>query len=197
MTKFATLIFLSIVSVTLNAQDVTVEKMNPDQYVFWISVKAQMKISKETRKEVYDVRSNRKKPQDGTVRNYERYLFKSVKGGRHLPVGPFLEFDDAVRATDMYKLARHTSKSIEEEIRNFVDTSANFEYYWFFLKFKIAPRTGKFILKRTAARVASGDLKDFKQVLWEGLFFKQLAIGPFTSQVEAEEAKRLYRLEED
>ncbi len=97
----------------------------------------------------------------------------------------------------MYNLAKHTSESMAKEISNFKDSTAASQYYWFFLKFEKRPRTGKFDLQRTAARVATGDLKDFKQVLWEGIFFKQLAIGPFPTKVETEEAKRLYRLEED
>lgn len=196
-TKIIATIFLMLFGVFIKAQNVEVVGMDPNMYVFWITVNAEIKISKETKKEAYVIRTARKKPKGGKHISYEKFLFRSVKGGRQLPIGPFLEYDDALRAAKMYNLAKHTSETMAAEIRNFKDSTAANEYYWFFLKFEKRPRTGKFDLQRTAARVASGDLKDFKQVLWEGIFFKQLAVGPFPSQIEAEEAKRLYRLEED
>jgi hypothetical protein len=195
--KTLTIAFLCLFDISAEAQDVNVIGMDPNQYVFWITVNADIKISKETHKEVYVVRSARKKPKGGKHVAYEKFLYRSVLGGRQLPIGPFLEYDDAKRAAGMYDLAKHTSQTMEKEIQNFKDSTAGSEYYWFFLKFSINKRTKKFELERTAARVAYGSLKDFKQVLWEGTFFKQLAIGPFPTQVEAEEAKRLYRLEED
>ncbi len=195
--KILTFFFICFIVISSNAQEVGVVGMDPNQYVFWITVNADIKISKETHKEVYVVRTARKKPKGGKHIAYEKFLYHSVLGGRQLPIGPFLEYNDAQRAVGMYNLARKTSQSMEKEIQNFKDSTAAGEYYWFFLKFSISKRTGKFELERTAARVASGNLKDFKQVLWEGTFFKQLAIGPFPSQVEAEESKRLFRLEED
>lgn len=195
--KFIVTAILSLFIVTSNAQEVNVVGMDPNQYVFWITVNADIKISRETKKEAYVIRSGRKRPKGGKHRDYEKYLYQSIKGGRQLPIGPFLEYDDAKRAAKMYNLAKHTSESMTKEISNFKDSTAANEYFWFFLKFNKLPRSGKFDLQRTAARVASGNLIDFKQLLWEGIFFKQLAIGPFASQIEAEEAKRLYRLEED
>ncbi len=195
--KFLTFFFISFFINSVCSQEVGVIGMDPNQYVFWITVNADIKINKETHKEAYVVRTARKKPKGGKHIAYEKFLYRSVLGGRQLPIGPFLEYDDAKRAAGMYNLARQTSETMEREIQNFKDSTAANEYYWFFLKFSINKRTGRFELERTAARVASGDLKDFKQVLWEGIFFKQLAIGPFPTQIEAEESKRLYRLEED
>lgn len=199
MNKAKLLTFLLIFSpfISASSQNVDVVGMDPNQYVFWITVNADIKISGETKKEAYVIRTARKKPKGGKHIAYQKFLFRSVKGGRQIPIGPFLEYDDAVRAASMYNLAQHTSETMREEISNFKDTTAANEYYWFFLKYRIAPRTKKYIFERTAARVAFGSLKEFREVLWEGIFFKQLAIGPFPSQVEAEEAKRLYRLEED
>ena len=190
-------ILVCLLSLTVGAQEVNVAKMDKDQFVFWITANAQIKISTETKKEVYVIRTTRGKPYSGKVRTYEKILWKTLNHGRQIPIGPFFEFADAKRAVKMYELAGHSSLSMEEEISNFNDSTAANEYYWFFLKFSISPRKRIIVLERTAARVAFGDLKDFRQILWEGLSFKQLAIGPFASQFEAEEAKRLYRLEED
>ena len=193
--RLATLVILSVVvSSSAKAQDAYTVKKDPDLYVFWITVNASIKISKETRKEAYVIRTARKKPKGDKHIAYEEFLYKSLKGGRQIPIGPFWEYNDALRAAEMYNLAKHTTETMDEEIRNFHDSTAINEYYWFFLKFKFSKRKKKILLERTAARVAFGDLKEFKQVLWEGIFFKQLAVGPFPTQEEAEEAKRLYQI---
>ena len=97
----------------------------------------------------------------------------------------------------MYDLARHTDETMEKDIANFKDTTAADEYFWFFLKYTISKRKKRYELARMPAAVSSGSLREFKQVLWEGLGFQNLNIGPFASHEEAEESKRRYRIEED
>ena len=171
-------------------------KNNPDRFVFWVSVNASIKISNETKKEVYVIRTSRNKPYSGKIRKYQRFLHKSLIAGHSIPIGPFDNYEDAARAADYYKLTKFNSKTMEKSIGQMPDSIMNEEYYWFFLKFSYSQRKRTIYLKRTAARVASGNLRDFRSVLWEGRSFKKLAAGPFISQEEAEEAKRLYRLEE-
>lgn len=196
-------LFLTFTLIVLNglysgilAQEVSVSHYSDDQFVFWIAVRAQIKISNETKKEVYVVQTVRNKAQSGKVLKYEKNLWRNLNSGYQLLIGPFTEYNDAMRAAKMYQLSKFNTKTMEKDINTYVDSTAASEYYWFFLKYKIMPRTKRLSLERTAARVAFGSLKDFRQVLWEGLSFQQLAIGPFPTQVEAEEAKRLYRLEE-
>lgn len=179
------------------AQGVSVEKFDPDRFVFWFYVRAEIKLDRETKRPIYVIRTLSKTPKSGAIRKYEKDLWNYLGGGQQLSIGPFLEYQDAIRAIDMYDLARHTNETMEEAISTFQDSTAASEYFWFFLKYKISPRKGSYLLERTAARVAYGGIKEFKQVLWEGLSFQQLAVGPFASQAEAEEAKRLYRIEED
>ena len=171
-------------------------KNDPDRFVFWVSVNASIKISNETKKEAYVIKTSRNKPYSGKILKYQRFLHKSLIAGHSIPIGPFDNHDDAMRAVDYYKLTKFNSETIKKSIAQMTDSIMNEEYYWFFIKFYYLPRKKTIKLERTAARVASGNLADFRTVLWEGLFHKQLAIGPFISQEEAEEAKRLYRLEE-
>jgi len=191
-----TFTFLIVVNPVVFGQEVSVSHYSDNQFVFWIAIRAQIKISNETKKEVYVIQTARNKAQSGKVLKYEKSLWRNLNSGYQLLIGPFTEYNDAMRAAEMYKLSKFDTQSMQAEINNYVDSTAASEYYWFFLKFKIMPRTKRISLERTAARVAFGTLKDFRQVLWEGLNFQQLAIGPFQTQVEAEEAKRLYRLEE-
>jgi len=171
-------------------------KNDPSRFVFWISVNASIKISNETKKEVYVIRTSRTKPYSGKIMKYRRFLHKSLIAGHSIPIGPFDNYDDALRAVGYYKLTSFKSETMAKSIAQMPDSIMSDEYYWFFVKFYYLPRKKTIKLERTAARVASGNLRDFRTVLWEGIFFKQLAIGPFISQEEAEEAKRLYRLEE-
>ena len=76
-----------------------------------------------------------------------------------------------------------------------MDTTNNI-YYWYVLKFSKSDRTNRYLIDRQPARVAEGRLKDFRYFMWSSLILQQLAIGPFTSKIEAEESKRIFRLEE-
>lgn len=171
-------------------------RQDRDRFVFWISVRAETKISRETKKEAYVIRTTRNEPHSGKVTKYQKFLHRSLKAGQNIPIGPFDNFEDAKRAVEYYKLTKYNSETMEKDIHTRVDSTAVGDYYWFFIKFYYLPRKRTLVLERTAARVAYGSIKDFRTVLWEGIFFKQLAVGPFATQEEAEEAKRLYRLEE-
>ncbi len=197
MMKFSTTIILATTVLTgcFLPKKSTV-KNDPNRFVFWVTVNASIKISNETKKEVYVVKTARNKPGSGKIRKYQRFLHKSLIAGHSIPIGPFDNYDDALRAVDYYKLTKFNNETIKKSIDQMPDSIMNDEYYWFFLKFSYSQRKKTIFLERTAARVASGNLGDFRTVLWEGLSFKQLAAGPFISQEEAEEAKRLYRLEE-
>lgn len=178
-------------------EGISVEGSDKNQYVFWFYVKAEIKTNKVTKKPSYSVRILSKKPKSGNINKFDKDLWRNLNAGQNLVIGPFLEYADAERAIKMYNLGRHTDESMAKEIANFHDSTAASEYYWFFLKYTISKRKHKFIFERTAARVHSGSLKEFKETLWEGLTFKQLAIGPFAQPTEAEESKRRYRIEEN
>jgi hypothetical protein len=181
----------------LSAQGVFTQKFDPGQYVYWFFIRAESKFDKETKRPIYVVRTLSKMPKSGTISVYEKEVWKYLQGGQQLAVGPFLEFNDAKRAIAAYDLAKLPKEKMEEEVANFKDSTITVdEFYWYFLKFKIAQRTHKYILERTAAAVATGGLNEFLHVFLEGVTFEQLAMGPFSSQIEAEESKRLNRLEE-
>ncbi len=188
-------IILNFLFVNIYSQAST-ETNNPDRIVYWFYVKAFIKPDKITRAPVYKIRKIGRSPIANKISKYEYKLWQYLNKGSKLAIGPFDNFYDAKYAIGMYNLARATNESMQNELDNFVDTSKRDIVYWFSLKFDISKRTRAFKLKRTAARVASGSVKQFREALWEFLSFQQLAVGPFSSQIEAEEAKRLYRLEE-
>jgi hypothetical protein len=190
-------IILSLSWITKSKAQVTVEGLDPNQFVFWFYIRAEIKTNRLTKKPSYVVRTLSKTPKSGNLMKFDKDLWRNLQGGQNLVIGPFTEYIDAVRAIKMYDLAGQTDETMEKEIANFRDSTATGEYYWFFLKFQTSKRKGSYILERMPARVFSGSVKEFKQVLWEGLGFQNLNIGPFASQIEAEESKRRYRIEED
>lgn len=179
------------------AQRVTKDGYDPNKYVYWFFIRAESKFDKETKRPVYVVRILSKTPKSGTLAVYEKEVWRYLQGGQQLAIGPFYDYNDARRAIAAYDLARLPKERMDEELGVFKDTyMTSDDYYWYFLKFRVAQRTGKFIFERTAARVDFGDINQFLQVFLEGVTFEQLAIGPFATQIEAEESKRLNRLEE-
>ncbi len=199
LNKCILLIIISLLSINSFAQEgegIDVKDQNMDQYVFWFYIKADIKRDRMTKKPAYVVRILSKKPKSGTLAQFDKDLWRNLNAGHNLVVGPFLEYTDAKRAIKLYDLAKKTDETMDKEIANFKDTTASGEYYWFFLKYRITARKHKFEFQHTPARVAAGNIPTFKQVLWEGLKFQQLAIGPFAQTIEAEESKRRYRIEE-
>ncbi|OQY01747.1 MAG: hypothetical protein B6I20_07525 [Bacteroidetes bacterium 4572_117] len=192
---YSTLIAIFVFnSYSVKAQ-IDVEEFDNDQYVFWFYIKAEIKTDRELKRPVYKVRRIGKDVKSGTMRKYKKEVWRNTNSGQQLPIGPFLELGDAERANRMYDLARKTSEQMEKEIASTIDTTDN-TYFWYPIQFTLSNRTRKILIKRQPARVAEGSLIDFRSFMWEVLMNKQLAIGPFTSKMEAEESKRLYRLED-
>ncbi|MFN8255149.1 MAG: hypothetical protein U0W24_05635 [Bacteroidales bacterium] len=191
-------LFISFGWADLSAQDQTfVQKFDPELYVHWFYIKAETKIDKVLKTPVYVVRTLSQTPKSGKLSLFQKDVYRCLKGGQQIAVGPFTEYKDAQRALAMYDLARYTQATWEAEIQSFQDTSGIDEYNYFTIEYRLTERTHKYVLKRTAAAVATGTLREFREALWEGLVQKKLFIGPFTMYEEAEESKRLYRLEEE
>ncbi len=165
------------------------------QKVYWFHIKAYIKPDKVTKKSVYMIKLGEIEPKYGTIHDYEYDLWKQLQVGSNLLIGPFLDYHDAKSAMEPYRQQNKIQDINKTEIQNEILVKG--EYYWYFLTFKITERDRSYSLQRIAAAVASGELMEFKEVLAEGLSWQKLAIGPFSSQVEAEESKRLNRLEEN
>ncbi len=189
-----TLLLFLATSYSLKSQ-ASATDLDENQHVHWFYIKADIKKDKKLQKPVYVVRRLGKNIKSGTFKKYREEVWRYIMAGNQLTIGPFLELNDAKRANETYNLSGKTREQIEKEIENTIDTTNNV-YYWYVLKFSKSDRTDRYLIDRQPARVAFGSLKDFKYFMWSTLIMKQLAIGPFTSKIEAEESKRIYRLEE-
>ncbi len=187
----------SWIYLSAQGEDTYVGKDDQNVYVHWFYIKAETKIDRNLNAPVYVVRLSSKNPKSGTLKAFQKDGYRSLINGQQLAIGPFPNYKEALRASSFYDLARETEESMANEIANFKDTTDVSEYFYYYLEYRLTDRTHKYVFKRIPAAVASGGLVDFRQVLWEGLTQKKLCIGPFTTQEDAEESKRLYRLEEE
>lgn len=197
MKKLISIVLISLFllnSSGLMAQ-ISVEHFDKHQHVFWFYIKAEIKKDKELKRPVYKVRRASKDIKSGSIRKFEKEVWRNLTNGNQLTIGPFLELIDAQRANEMYDIGRKTNEQMEKEIAATVDTTDN-SYFWYVLQFTLSNRTRKYLIKRQSAHVAEGSLEDFRYFMWSVLSNQQLAIGPFTAHTEAEESKRLYRLED-
>ena len=167
------------------------------RYVFWFYIKAEIKMDRKLHMPVYSVRRVGKDIKGGTLKKYNKDVWRNINGGNQLCIGPFSKLEDAKRANQCYDLGRKTNKIMEQEIANTVDTTDN-TYYWYTLEYEITKRTHRYVLSRIPAAVQEGSLKDFKEMLWMLLHQqdKKLVIGPFTDQTDAEISKLINRNEE-
>ena len=198
MKKIISIAFISlfILNNTKAQDDIKVSKFDKSQYVYWFYIKAEIKKDRVLKVPVYKVRRASKDIKAGKIKKFQNDVWRNIKGGNQLVVGPFIELVDAERANKMYNLGRKTDTLMAKEIQASRDTVTYNEYYAYLLTFKFSDRTHKYLIKRQAAGVFETSLPEFQSQLWDFLKQKQLVIGPFTSQTEAEESKRLYRLEE-
>jgi len=200
MKKLINIVLISVFILSvynIKAQDnIKISKFDKSQYVYWFYIKAEIKKDKVLKVPVYKVRRSSKDIKAGKIKKFQNDVWKNIKSGNQLVIGPFLELVDAERANKMYNLGRKTDTLMAKEIQTIRDTVTYNEYYAYLLTFKFSDRTHKYLIKRQAAGVFETSLPEFQSQLWDFLKQKQLVIGPFTSQTEAEESKRLYRLEE-
>jgi hypothetical protein len=188
-----------IIFVALLVPDNFLGQMNIDsldfnQKVYWFPVKVKVSVDIKTKKERYSLSSVGKRSRTGTLLDFEKELYKGLIRRNHIMIGPFSQKEEADRAFPLYRLSKHTEKTMEKVVKNCTDTIQSF--YWF-----VSPpepkRISPFSFERAIVKTSFGSLNEFKKVLWEGVFLKQLAIGPFTSEKDAKISRWLYRLEED
>ena len=175
-------------------------KFDPKEKVYWFYLNVSVKTDKIFNRDVYVIRLSNQKPKYDTYSVFEKEVWRCLQTGHQLVIGPFMEYEAARRAIRIYDLCRLQENQRETEVKNLED-SANAtltDYYCYFVKFYISERTKSFRLKRIPARTSEDgvSLDFFIAQFLEGVTMEMLAIGPFPTREEAEDSKRLNRLEE-
>jgi len=160
--------------------------MKPEK-MFWFFINVQVKKNKQTESNEYIVKPSG----SGVYLGNEDQFRKDLWGQRtelRLAVGPYWNRSQATLSQRIYSQLNRNTTAMAGTY------DPTLEVHWYYLKVK-QKRVG-YQLEPTAARVASGTLKEFYDSLREGLFQEMLAVGPFLDYGEAEESKALYRSQE-
>ena len=184
-------IILGMVSVSekIYSQEDGLETMQMDenQIVYWFNIGVHTRKHKKFGYQYYKVRSYGERVYNAPLREYGRKLWGGLRQGRFLSIGPFTDYFEAEQAEKFYG---RDSVILDTSI----DKSRT--VYWFMLRVYRRPRSNSYDIMKIPAMVSSGSYKNFILSYNTGLVSgPTLAIGPFWSYDEAEEAKRRYRLQ--
>ena len=181
------LIFILILLINYAyAQDV--DYTNLSRRVYWFDISVRYEKVKGADFTKLNVRRYGTTIKYGNVEQFDKHLWNNLSAGKGIAVGPFNTYEEAKYANRFYDLKKAEQDS--------VILNDNNTYYWYLVKVKKYKRMNSLDFERIPARVASGKADFFFQTLKNSLTFDKVAIGPFTSYEEAEESKRLFRLEE-
>jgi len=184
----------------LMSAQVQTGKFDLNEKVYWFYLNVSIKNDKILNRDVYVIRISSQKPKYDTYSVYEKDIWRCLKAGHQIVVGPFREFDAAKQAIKIYDLCKLQENERDTEVIKMEDSAnvSNDEYFCYFMKFYISERTKSIKLKRIPARtsVVGITVTDFIDQFLEGVTQQMLTIGPFRNKEEAEDSKRINRLEE-
>ena len=163
------------------------DDMDKNRLVYWFYVSVREVIDSNTGYPSYGLQRKGSKVQYGTMKQYDRELWKYLGSGSKMAIGPFNDYDEAKKAYLFYQ--------IQDEPHELDSTyDENQTVFWFILHVNKRPRSGSYQLIRKPGAIASGHYSDFDVFLKDNLQMRVMTIGPFLYMPEAEEAKRTYRL---
>lgn len=182
------LVFLSFsspINENNNVPKIHDDDPDPNHVYYWFYASVRIDV----RTASYKVNGTSGGLHSGYKEDFEKDLWKSLSQ-RKIVVGPFLEKNTALNAKRLYRTKK--DKALNKIPVDTVPPTV----YWFAITFDQSDRLGIFVMERSPAAVASGGENFFIDAFYEQLAYKQFAIGPFYDQLNAEEAKRLYRQNE-
>ena len=163
------------------------DNMDENRLVYWFYVNVREVEDNNTGYVSYGLQRKGSKIDHGTVKEYNRILWKYLGNGTKMAIGPFNDYIEAKKAFMFYL--------IQDEPHNLDSTfDDNQQVFWFVLHVNRRPRSNSYELIRKPGAIASGNYNDFDVFLKENLMMRVMTIGPFLYMPEAEEAKRIYRL---
>ncbi len=167
--------------------DKKIDYNDENRRVYWFDVTIPKLREKETGLLINTVRTI------GNVRygkayEYDRYLWNGLSNGSHISIGPFNTREQAEKSRILYnfKIAENDS-TIQND---------NTIYYWYIVTIKKTKRLKSYDFERIPAQVAQGTLKEFIALQKASLPLDRLVIGAFKTAPDAENSKRVFRLEE-
>ncbi len=183
-------VFILLFSLNIFAQ---IEKKPVDyndetRRVYWFDVALKTRKDPITKMPLYYVYRLGSRIKYGTAYEYDKYLWKGLSNGSKIAVGPFNDLEQAEMANRLYDM-----KNVEDDS---IIMNDNGTYYWYLVTIKKTRRLRSYDFERIPARVVGGTYKDFINLMKVSLPVDKLVIGAFASRPEAENSKRVFRLEE-
>lgn len=187
MSIFSILMLFISIPIFSQEEDVLVRYKDKTRRVYWFDLALKTKNDPDTQLPQYYVYPA-SKVKYGTAEDYDRYLWNNISMGNFLSIGPF----------DTYQQAEISYKLYDPKIFN-SDTNlvnSNETYYYYIINLKKRTRLKSFEFERLPAAVAPGRPKDFVTLIQASIKLDRLVIGAFATMPEAENSKRVFRLQE-
>jgi len=182
--SFLLLIFLA----TNSYSQIPVNYNDDARRVYWFDITVKQIPDPNTKIPTYKIFRMGKQIHYGTAMQYDQYLWNGLSNGSKIAVGPFNSREQAERANILYDV--NNSKTDSTLLTN------NTTYYWYLVTLKQSKRLKSYQFERIPARVVSGTYSDFFSLMDVSLSVNKLIIGVFEDIPEAENSKRVFRLEE-
>ncbi len=191
MKKYLIYIFISFITLFLTNSSIfaqeKVDYTDKNRDVFWFNIN--LKIHKDrTLGECYNVIKYGSTVSSGTLKKYDEKLWGGLNNGTRIAIGPFNSYEEAKIAVRFYDTKKSATDTV---IQN-----NNEQLFYYLVKPTKSKRLKNWQFERMPAAIVSGKNNDFLELLKVSLNQKKLVIGPFKSQLEAEESKRIFRLDE-
>lgn len=176
-----------LVNTKTSAQVGYSDELDENRLVYWFYVNVRELENSKTGYVSYKLQRKGNRIMHGSIKVYDRELWKNLGNGSKMAIGPFNDFDEAKRAYLFYKIQDEPHK---------LDSTYNMDQqvFWFILHVNRRPRSNSYQLVRKPGSIASGSYSDFDNFLRDNLKMRVMTVGPFLYMPEAEESKRTYRL---
>jgi hypothetical protein len=168
-----------------NAQIVAKDTIDRDREVFWFYVRINEGEDDSIKHAIYIKESEKSKIDSGSLKEFDRTLWKLVNSSTCLSIGTFNNLNEVKNALQFYHTNRKSS-NIDTAFYN------NKEIFWF--KISLSRNRESIIPLRPRGSIEYGNYKDFETAIRNNLMMGLVTIGPFLKIEDAEFAMRFYRL---
>jgi len=168
-------------------EDVMTRYKDQSRRVYWFDLALKTKPDPDTQLPQYYVYPA-SKVKYGSAEEFDRYLWNNIAQGTYLSIGPFDTYQQAEISQKLYdpKIAEKDSLILHSDA----------QYFYYIINLKKRSRLKSFDFERLPAAVTSGRPKDFTTLIQASIKLDRLVIGAFATQPEAENSKRVFRLQE-
>ncbi len=155
--------------------------------VYWIELSLSYVKDPKIKTFKYQVYLKSRRIFVGNLDQFQRAIWRASSIGTYIVDGPFSNRDQAKLAIKVFSSQANKNPQIIND---------NKTYFWYLIKLEKYQRLNSYKFIHIPAAVAQGTLKDFLMTLETASYNQSVAIGPFSTRLEAELSKRLFRQEE-